>query len=83
MKSKERLLKVFRVKKTHSFEAITNYLKTFLKSIKEVENMNLKNKTLLGVWISMASKVFRRDKSMGKKNLLGRFEDCLYKKCKI
>ena len=45
--------------------------------------MNLKNKTLLGVWISMASKVFRRDKSMGKKNLPGRFEDCLYKKCKI
>ena len=79
MKSKERLFKVFRVKKTHSFDAII----TFLKSIKEVENMNLKNKTLLGVWISMASKVFRCDKSMGKKNLPGRFEDWLYKECKI
>ena len=45
--------------------------------------MNLKNKTLLGVWISMAPKVFRCDKSMGKKNLPGRFEDWLYKECKI
>ena len=33
--------------------------------------MSLKNKTLLGSCISMAAKVFRRDKSMGKKNLPG------------
>ena len=31
----------------------------------------------------MAAKVFRRDKSMGKKNLPGWFEDWLYKECKI
>ena len=32
-----------------SFEAITGYLKTFSKSIKEGGNMGLKNKTLLAV----------------------------------
>ena len=32
-----------------SFEAITGYLKNFSKSVKEVENMSLKNKTLLVV----------------------------------
>ena len=31
-----------------SFKAITGYLKTFSKSIKEDENMGLKNKTLIG-----------------------------------
>ena len=36
--------------------------------------MTLKNKTLLGGWISTA-KVFRRDKRMGEKTLPGRFED--------
>ena len=45
-----------------SFEAISDYLKTFSKSIKENENMSLKNKVLLGGWISTAAKVFRRDK---------------------
>ena len=59
-----------------SFKAITDYLKTFSKSMKEVENMILKNKTLLGGWISTPAKGFRRDKSMEKKNLPGRFEDC-------
>ena len=34
-------------------------------------------------WISIAAKVFRRDKSMGKKLLPGRFEDWLYKEGKI
>ena len=37
--------------------------------------MTLKNKTLLGGWISTAAKVFRRDKRMGEKTLPGRFED--------
>ena len=45
-----------------SFEAISDYLKTFSKSIKENENMSLKNKVLMGGWISKAAKVFRRDK---------------------
>ena len=31
-----------------SFEAITNYLKTFSKFIEEDENMSLKNKCLFG-----------------------------------
>ena len=31
-----------------SFEAITGNLKTFSKSIKEDENMDLKNKTIIG-----------------------------------
>ena len=45
--------------------------------------MSLKNKTLLGGWISTIAKVFRHDKSMGEKNFPGRFEDWLYKECKI
>ena len=45
-----------------SFEEISDYLKTFSKSIKENENISLKNKTLLGEWMSTADKVFRRDK---------------------
>ena len=60
-----------------SFEAITDYLKTFLKSIKEDENMGLKNKTLIGGWLLMASKVYKRQ------NLSCRFEDWLYEECKI
>ena len=45
--------------------------------------MSLKNKTLLGGWISTIAKVFRHDKSMGEKNFPGQFEDWLYKDCKI
>ena len=55
-----------------SFEAITGYLKTFSKSIKEHENMGLKNKTLISGWLLMASKVYRRQ------NLSRRFEEWLY-----
>ena len=55
-----------------SFEAMTGYLKTFSKFIKEDENMGLKNKCLIGGWILMASKIYRReDLSYG-------FEDRLY-----
>ena len=43
-----------------SFEAITNNLKTFSKSIKEHENMGLKNKSLTGGWLTMASNIYRR-----------------------
>ena len=42
-----------------SFETITDYLKTFSQSIKEVENMSLKKRTLLGGWILTTAKVFK------------------------
>ena len=60
-----------------SFEAITNNLKTFSKSIKEDKNLGLKNKALLGGWLIMASNVYRRQ------NLTTKFEDWLYEQCKI
>ena len=60
-----------------SFEAITDNLKTFSKSIKEDENMGLKNKSLYGGWLLMASKVYKRQ------NLSCRFEDWLYEQCRI
>ena len=53
------------------FEAITSYLKTFSKSVKEDENMSLKNKCLFSGWILVASKVYRGE------NLSCRFEDWL------
>ena len=59
-----------------SFEAMTNYLKTW-KSIKEDENMSLKNKCLFGGQILMASKLCRKE------NLSCRFEDWLYRLCKV
>ena len=34
-----------------SFEEMSEYSKTFSKSVREVENMTLKNKVLLGGWI--------------------------------
>ena len=37
------------------FEAISNYLKTFSKSIKEVENMSFKNKVLVVRWLDINS----------------------------
>ena len=67
----------------HSFEAITDYLKTFSKCIKEDENMNLKNKVLFGGWISTAWKAYRQEKFMGEKNLPRRFEDRIYRECGI
>ena len=57
-----------------SFEEMSDYLKTFSKSVIEVENMVLKNKVLLGGWISTAAKMFRSDKMHGK-ILPNRFED--------
>ena len=51
-----------------TFEAISDSLKVFSKSIKEIENVSLKNKVLLGCWISAAAKIFRCDKNVhGKK----------------
>ena len=63
-----------------SFEEMSDYLKTFSKSVIKVENMALKNKVLLGSWISTAAKVFIRDKMRGKK-LPNRFEDWMFKVC--
>ena len=61
-----------------SFEEMSDYLKTFSKSVIEIENMTLKNKVLLGGWISTAAKVFRRDKMRGK-NLPNQFENWMFK----
>ena len=58
-----------------TFEAISDSLKTFSKSIKEVEHMSLENTVLLDGWISTAAKVFRHDKNVRGRNLPGRFED--------
>ena len=61
----------------HSFEAMIGYLKTFSNFIKEDENMSLKNKFLIGGWILMASKIYRREDYLS----YG-FEDWLYCLCK-
>ena len=60
-----------------SFEAVTGNLKTFSKSIKEDENMRLKNKSLIGGWLLMTLNIYRRQ------NLSCRFEDWLYEQCRI
>ena len=60
-----------------SFEAITDNLKTFSKSIKEHENMGLKNKSLVGGWLLMAANIYIRQ------NLTTKFEDWLYEPCRI
>ena len=59
---------------------MSNYLKTYSKSVIEVEN--IKNKILFGGWLSIAVKVFRRDKMRGK-NLPNRFEDWILRECGI
>ena len=51
------------------FEAITDNLKTFSRSMKEHENMGLKNKSLIGGWLLMAANIYRRQ------NLTTKFED--------
>ena len=59
-----------------SFEAMTGNLKTFSKFIKEDENMSLKNKCLIGGWILMTSKIYKRE------GLSFGFEDWLCYLCK-
>ena len=66
-----------------SFEAISDCVKTFSKSMKEDKNMSLKNKVLFGGWISIAAEAYRHDKIIKKKDLLHRFEDWVYRECKI
>ena len=41
--------------------------------------MSLKNKVLMGSWISTAATVFRCDKNMRGENLPGRSEDWMYR----
>ena len=53
---------------------MSNRLKTYPKSITEIENTTLKNKILFGGWFSTAFKVYRRNKVSGKA-LPNRFED--------
>ena len=43
--------------------------------------MSLKNKVLLGGWISTAVKVFRREKNRSGENLPGRFQYWMYREC--
>ena len=45
--------------------------------------MSLKNKVLMGGWISAAARVFRRDKIILGENLPGCFEDWIYRECVI
>ena len=66
-----------------SFEEIFEELKAILKSIKEDENMSLKNKALFGEWLSVAGKAFRRDKFIKGKNLSQRFDDWMFRECEI
>ena len=42
-----------------SFEAINDNLKTFLKSIKEHENMRVENKSLIGGWLLRTVNIYR------------------------
>ena len=67
----------------HSFEEISDRLKTFAKSMIENENFSLKGKTLMGGWLSTAARIFRRDKNTLGKSLLGKFEDWIYKECSM
>ena len=47
-----------------TFEEMSDSIKKNLKCIGEADNMTAKNKALLGGWISMASKVFRREENL-------------------
>ena len=63
-----------------TFETKSARLKLFSRSAREVENTALKNKVILGGWVSAVAKVFRRDKNRGK-DLPDRFEDWMESEC--
>ena len=65
-----------------SFEEMSNRLKTYSKSITDVENTTLKNVALFGGWLSKAFLVYRRDRMSGKA-LPNRFEDWIQRECGI
>ena len=50
-----------------SVEEMSNRLKTYSKSITEVENTTLKNKVLLEEWLSTAFKVYRHNRCVEKR----------------
>ena len=66
-----------------SFEEISERLKAISKSMKENENMSLKNKALFGGWISVAKMAYKRDKLIKRKDLSQRFDDWMYRDCGI
>ena len=66
-----------------SFEEISERLKAISKSMKENENMSLKNKALFGGWISVAKMAYKRDKLMKRKDLSQPFDDWMYRECGI
>ena len=47
------------------------------------KNKSLKNKALLDGWISTAAQVFRREKNIRRENLPDRFEDWIYRQCRM
>ena len=61
---------------------MSNHLKTYSKSVTEVENTTSKTKVLLRGWLSTAFKVYRRDKTRGK-TLPNRFGDWIQRECGI
>ena len=61
---------------------MSNRIKTYSKSITDVENTTLKNKALFGGWLEAAFIVYRRDKMSGKA-LPNRFEDWIQRECGI
>ena len=65
-----------------SFEEMSNHLKTYSKSVTEVENTTSKTKVLLRGWLSTPFKVYRRDKTRGK-TLPNRFGDWIQRECGI
>ena len=83
MKSQDFFIEDIPSQEDLSFEEISDYLKTFLKSTKENENMNLKNKVLMGGLTSTAVRVFRCNKNMLVENLPRRFENWMYRECGI
>ena len=61
---------------------MSNRIKTYSKSITDIENTTLKNKALFGGWLEAAFIVYRRDKMSGKA-LPNRFEDWIQRECGI
>ena len=66
-----------------TFEAISDSLKVFSKSIKEVENVSLKNKVLLGFGYQQQQKYLDVTKMCMEKNLPGQFEEWMYRESRI
>ena len=57
------------IQEVFSFEGILEELKIISEYMKDGENMNLRNKDLLGGWMSVARMVYKRDKLIERKSL--------------